>query len=527
MRHEARGSLPMAGGSAMLRLLLWPIWRRFEAAARDPETTQRLLWSEIARECEGSPFWQARWGQTGAPPLADLPITEYSDYRSAFDAAYEGGFAPTTTAPVGYWAVSSGTTAAKPKRFPFVAGNARQRLAASAPIGAYLHRLSVVEPRIPAAPILILANGGTHASPSGVPTGYATAYFLARAPSWVDRMLAVPRIVYTRPELWRDWAPLYAVARDLGLIWGISAAWIGQFHESLRTRMDDYWPYLEGRSHPPPPLPRVRIRPQRLAHLRDVFRATAPTLRDVWPGLAAVLCWTGASSAAQVPLLEPWLGGASLRDYVYVCTECAMTVPLHDGEDGHPLHPGSGIVELLPAGAEPSGKHLLRCWEAEPGRDYEVFLTTVNGLVRYRLHDIVRCTGRFRRTPRLAFRSKTAYLLKVTSTAIPEDEVVRVLRHIGYRSRDDLLLGPHPSGRAIAMYVREGSDAGRLAESLDRALRAVTTVYEVERSSGILGPIEAIPVPASHPMWAYRNREQAKSRYILREAPRDVPAPRR
>ena len=182
MRHEARGLLPVAGGSAMLRLLLWPIWRRFEAAARDPETTQRLLWTQIARECEGSPLWKARWGRAGAPPLAELPITEYADYKSACLEAFEGGWSPTTTAPLAYWAVSSSTTGATPKRFPCIAGNARQRLAAFAPIGAYLHRLSVVEPRIPAAPILVLANAGTHApSPTaGVPTGYATGYFVAR-----------------------------------------------------------------------------------------------------------------------------------------------------------------------------------------------------------------------------------------------------------------------------------------------------------------------------------------------------------
>lgn len=323
MRNRTRGLLPVAGGSAMLRLLLWPVWRRFEAAARDPETTQRLLWTEIARECEGSPLWKARWGRTGAPPLAELPITEYADYKSACLEAFEGGWSPTTTAPLAYWAVSSSTTSATPKRFPCIAGNARQRLAAFAPIGAYLHRLSVVEPRIPAAPILVLANAGTHApSPAGVPTGYATGYFVARTPPWMERMIAIPRVVYQRPDLWDDWAPLYAVAKDLGLIWGISAGWIVPFYESLLARMDDYWPYLDGRTHPPAPLPRVELAPRRLARLRHAFRgATAPTMREVWPSLAAVLCWTGASSALEVPRIEPLLGGASLRDYVYAAAE--------------------------------------------------------------------------------------------------------------------------------------------------------------------------------------------------------------
>ena len=52
----ARRWAPIAGGSAMLRLLR-PIWRRFEAAARDPEAAQSALWAGIAREAEGSPMW--------------------------------------------------------------------------------------------------------------------------------------------------------------------------------------------------------------------------------------------------------------------------------------------------------------------------------------------------------------------------------------------------------------------------------------------------------------------------------------
>ena len=99
----ARLLFPVSGGSAMLRLLR-PIWRRFEAAARDPEAAQRTLWADIAREAEGSPMWGERWGRSGAPPLAELPITEYADYAEAFERAFEQGGAPTATRPVDYWA---------------------------------------------------------------------------------------------------------------------------------------------------------------------------------------------------------------------------------------------------------------------------------------------------------------------------------------------------------------------------------------------------------------------------------------
>lgn len=522
VRIGSRRFPPISGGSALLRLSLGPIWRRFEKAARDPETAQRALWAEIARECQDSPFWRKRWGRGGAPPLTELPITEYSDYKSTFEAAFEEGFSPTTAAPVGYWAVSSGTTAATPKRFPYIAGNAKQRLASFGPFGAYLYRQSVVEPRIPFAPALVLANAGSHEpSPSGVPVGFATGYFLTKTPTFARRAFSLPWPIYERPDLWNEWAPLYAVARDVSLAAGVSAAWVVKFYESLLDRMESYWPYLEGRAQPPPPLPRIALSRRRLHHLREVFRGGKPTMRDVWPRLAAVLCWTSASSAAQVPMIEPWLGGVALRDYLYVCTEAAMTVPLYDEPEcgGHPLHPGAAIVELLPMEAEPVARNLLPAWRAEPGRSYEVFLTTLNGMIRYRLHDIVRCTGWYHRSPRLAFRSKTEFVLKVSHTVIPEDEVIRLLRKIGYRGRDDLLVGPHPFKSAFAMYVRQGSVYGGLGESLERELLAVSEAYALERGKGILSPVVTISVPASHAMWDYQNRIQAKSRCILPEAP--------
>ncbi len=518
----AKRLLPISGGSAMLRLLR-PIWRRFEAAAHDPEEAQRKLWAGIAREAEGSPMWGERWGRSGAPPLAELPVTEYADYAEAFERAFEQGVAPTAARPVDYWAESSGTTAAKPKRFPLLAGNRQQRLTAFAPIGAYLYRLSLAEPHIPALPILALANAGSHPpSPAGVPVGYATGYFVARMPAAARRTMAIPWEVYQRPDLWDEWAPLYAVAKDLSVAVGLSAGWLAGFYRTLLERMDDYWPYLAGRAAPPSPLPRVRVRSRRLRRLRQVFRGGAPTIRDVWPRMAVMLCWTGASAAAQLPLLEPFLGGVRVRDYPYICTEAAITVPLYDDAQGHPLHPGATIVELLPEGAEPVAENLLPSWQVESGRDYEVFLTTVNGLIRYRLHDVVRCDGFFHRSPRLTFRSKSAFLLKVTSTVIPEDDVVRVLRRIGYRGEDDLLLGPHPSRSAFTMYVREGSAAGTLAGALDDAFREHAPTYEVERVKGIIGPVEVVTVPESHPMWDFRTRGQAKSRYVLPTAPRDL-----
>lgn len=518
--------LPVSGFSAVLRLSLARAWRAFETAAQDPEQAQRALWAEIAAECRGSPMWKPRWAGAAAPRLDQFPITEYQDYQPAIDAAFERGHSPTTATPVRYWASSSGTTSAKLKLFPYLAMNARRSHLVAGAYEASLYRLSEVEPHISLAPMLSLANvAHRDPSPAGVPVGSATSYYLRFMSARARRLLQViPWEVYTRSELWNDWAPLYAAARNVSLARALSAGWIAAFYEFLLQRIDGYWAYLEGRKEPPPPLPRLNVSARRRRHLRQVFRGgRTPAMTEVWPTLTAVLCWTSASSAAQVPKLEPYLGAASLLDTPYACTEGVLTVPLHDGRDGHPLHPGANVVELLPEDAAPDAANLLPAWRAEPGQRYEVFLTTLSGLIRYRLHDIVQCTGYYRRAPRLAFCCKTAFLLKVTSATFPENELVKVLLELGYRAQDDLLVGPSPAGSAFAIYYRADAARSVTAAALDRALRAASRLYDHERTRGVLGPVESVTVPASHAMWEWRSRPRAKSRYILQEAPRDLP----
>ena len=161
-------------------------------------------------------------------------------------------------------------------------------------------------------------------------------------------------------------------------------------------------------------------------------------------------------------------------------------------------------------------------WQAEEGCRYEVFLTTLSGLVRYRLHDIVQCTGYYRRAPRIVFCCKSAFVLKVASTVIPENVLVSILLELGYRGHDDLLVGPSPFRTSFAVYLREGSGQSLDVDAFENALRNVSRMYAHERSQGLLSDIESYVVPDGHAMWEWRNRPPAKARYILQEAPSGV-----
>ena len=384
-----------SGLSALLRLAGRRFWRRFETAADDPDRAHLERWQRIGRRCAGSSHWQARWGQAGAPPLAELPLTEYADYQPAFDQAFETGRSPTTGDRVTFWTLSTGSTSNIPKRFPLNESFEQQSRSAWL---TYAYSLARAAPRIPLKPLIMCAYGNLKSSPAGVPVGWVSGQLASKLSGWKSGLSAIPWAVTEQPELAEEWATTYAVANDASLGISITAGYFAHFHEKVIADIDRNWRYLEGSAKMPGSLPRLRVSRRRLRHLRSVFRKGPPSIGEIWPGMAAVVCWTGASAAASVPLLAPRLGGVSLVDGPYSSTETGLTtIPLYDGKEGHPLHPHANVVELLPENAAPDPRNVIPASQAEVGQRYELIVTTLTGLVRYRTHDIVECTGFYRR----------------------------------------------------------------------------------------------------------------------------------
>ena len=509
--------------SGLMQLAGMPGWRRFEQAVADPDRAQREAWERISRKCQGSPYWTARWGPKGAPPLAELPLTEYDDYEAAFDAAFDGDRSPTTGETIAFWITTSGSTATRlktPKRFPVSSDGHQQSFAAGK---TCYYSMAVAVPDIPLKPVLPpYAVGGWAPSPAGVPVYQATGSMISHLSGFQQPGNVFPPALVARPDLWDEWAPLYAAASDVSMAVTISADRIALLCQDLVAGIDRYWPYLEGRAAPPSPLPRVQTSTERLLHLRSVFAGAPPGLRRIWPSLKLVSCWTTASVGAAVPLLEPWLEGVRLLDAPYSSGETGpATVPLHDGEEGHPLNPDLNVLELLPEGAAPEPGNVIPASQAEAGRRYELIVTTPVGLVRYRMRDIVACTGFHGRTPRLAFRCKTGFCVNVSETvSFPEDAVVKLLLDHGYRLQDDLMLGPHPTGKSLVMYTREGAGHPLAGRAFDDALCEFSGDYAAKRKQGLLRVIHNMVTPASHPMWA--RPFPAKARYVLPKAPDDL-----
>ena len=147
--------------------------------------------------------------------------------------------------------------------------------------------------------------------------------------------------------------------------------------------------------------------------------------RDFWPNLNLAAVWTGGSASAYLDTMRRFYGDVAVRDHGLSASEGRMTIPFADGSSLGVLDIGSHFFEFIPEDEYDSSQPtILEAHELEEGRNYFILLTTVSGLYRYDIRDVVRCQGFQGTTPRLEFLHKGASISNVTGEKLTESRVV-------------------------------------------------------------------------------------------------------
>jgi hypothetical protein len=494
----------------LLLALITPAWTAFERACSDPERAQTRAWRGIRRTISKGAYWQSRFAGDGIPErLEDFPISSYSDYADPIARAFSGATSPLNGEPVRFWCVSSGTTGAR-KLFPLTKSQSRQSARAALPL--FHHALRAYPGVASGKAFFLVAPFSGERSPAGTPVGLLSTSLYLGAPTGADAVLAVPRAIVESAPLFEEWAGLYAMAADLSCFVGMTPLGTCRFLAAMEERWDRYRAILLGEAALPDGLPRLRVPRDRREHLRRFFEAYPAEpgskrrpfpMTALWPNLRVHYGWRSSICEAQLPLLDAYVSeGPVFRDGAYAATEATFNVVL-DGELGGPFHPGSHVLEFLPLDREAVAANLLKPWELESGRDYEVVITNGMGLVRYRIFDVARCLGFHHRSPVLSFRYKSQDRIGLDLLTLDTGEVLEAAAAAGLALDGEAVCAPSPGGDRLLVYVVAGSSAREDAvRRLDPALRARCAAYAEYRAKEALPAIERVEVPASDPAFA-------------------------
>ena len=482
-------------------------WRPLLRAAKRPQAVQEDLLRRILDRQAETDFGR-RHGFARLRSWRDyrsaVPVQSYEDLRPLIERQERTGRpCLTLDRPISY-ARTSGTTG-QPKYLPLTAAGLR-RFARGQRLFAYSqHR----QADLFAGKVLGLGGAAEEGRlPTGTPYGAAGGMIHRAMPSLVRSKCVLPGMVM---EIADYDLRAYGIARlalaqpDVTALVTANPSTLVRLLAVINDRADDLLADLArgglagGDGLPPEQLaallPHLTSAPDRARHLRGVLRAQGRfTFANLWPGLRAVVTWTGGSCGLALAELRPDLpGDCRSLEMGYVASELRGSLLL-DGRSGACLPTLRDVAfEFVERDHWEEGREAFVGLEAlEPGRQYYLFATTADGLYRYDMNDIVRCTGRFRESPTIAFVQKGQGVTSITGEKLHEDQLLHaVAAHgsgLGLHIPFFVALADEQAGR-YRLYLETAHDrplpAG-FAEVVDGTLRTLNMEYDAKRASGRL-----------------------------------------
>jgi hypothetical protein len=384
---------------------------RFNTALGDPERAQkRWLLDRLAADSDcifGNEhgFHEIRSYQDFT---RRVPLRTWDDYEPWVKRIQAGEPSVLGTERVTHLAPTSGSSGAR-KLIPFTAS---LHCGFSEAVGAWMTDLTRLEPGLLSGSaywsISPLASDDANES-GAVPVGFADdAEYLGGLRSWLVRQaLAVPS--ETRHErdpetFWKRTMACLLERRDLRLI----SIWHPSFLDLLLEAAEKHWNEI---LH--------IIGGRRASELRRIGLASPERW---WPRLRVISCWGEQAAEPGWRALRDRFPSVRVQPKGLLATEAAVTIPWRES---HVLAVNSHFFEFLDDAGETRLAH-----ELETGSAYEVVVTNGGGLWRYRLGDLVECTGHIGRTPTLRFLGRAGNVIDLRGEKLSESFVAGVFAEI-------------------------------------------------------------------------------------------------
>lgn len=488
--------------------------RRLLQAAERPHDAQHAVLQRILHANRDTAFGRAH-GFARLRSVADyraaVPVQSYESLRHLIARQSQAGSAELTVARPVFYARTSGSTG-RAKDLPITAQDWRQREEVQRLTALALHR----QTGFFAGKVMSLGSPTVEGRmPCGTPFGAAGGETFGFGRPITASKSVLPREAFAV----RDYEAKYYVYALLGIaepdITGLVAAnpsTILKLLEIVDRHADKLLQDLRDRS--------LWVRRRVPAELGDMVlehlgwgRERAEQLgkaldrrghlrgEDIWPRLDAIVTWTGASCGVALHELRRQLAMRTRTvELGYRASEFTGTLTVDARHNlGLPTLEHNFFEFVEQADWEDGRGQFLTLAELETGRNYYVFATTVSGLYRYDINDLVTVNGRFGNCPTLAFVQKGRGVTNITGEKLYEAQAIeavsRALLARGMSVPCFALLADEERRGYDLLIEQDGDPAALsldLARDIDRNLRRLNLEYDNKRASGRLGELRLV-----------------------------------
>ena len=246
--------------------------------------------------------------------------------------------------------------------------------------------------------------------------------------------------------------------------------------------------------------------PKRAAELRAIFSQgfDEPVAQKIWPKL----CWgygmISSTLSVYMDTLRRYIGDLPMHNMGYAASEGYMAMPVELNASDYVLLPRSLFYEFIPVDDEEEQKDVkpVTLDKLEVGKKYEIIVTNFSGLYRYRILDIVKCTGTYNQSKKIEFLYRSNMGLNIanekTTTDMLDYVVEKVQEQCGVKF-DDFSYYPQTEGdpKKYMLFVEcRGQDLtprkAEFAEAIDQAFREANEKYDKYRHWGMIGMPELV-----------------------------------
>lgn len=469
--------------------------RAFRRALAEPNVAQQRLLQALIREAAGTEYGRSLGLSANddmAAFRAKLPVVSYQDLLPWVEREKSGQYGSLTVGSMRCFEKTSGSAGAA-KYIPYTRGLLGSFQSVFR-IWAYDLLTHVVRPRSGKFFASVSPNfRDERATASGTPIGLEddADYLPATLRRLIRPFLVAPAGLkrLTDPDDFRD-------VLAASLITESKLEIISVWNPSLLLILLDHFADHRDRLLP-------ALRSGRMARGGRIFRFSPLAFErqrlleqepiswgQVWPQLQLISCWTSAAARRPAARLHALFPDVFLQGKGLLATEAPISVPLVRAPDCVPL-----IDEVFLEFDDDSGRIRL-LHEIEAGESYRLILSQKGGLLRYRLGDRVRVTGRFHSTPCLEFLGREDGVCDMVGEKLNEAFVRQVLEALVPDWACSMLVPVQSDDICRYFLLTDRADDPLLAERLDARLQQAFHY----RNARLLGQLGAVRVIAAKDM---------------------------
>ncbi len=371
------------------------------------------------------------------------PLTNYEHYRSLVeDIANTGNFTQLVAQPISWFNQTSATTG-KAKLIPVT--KSLIKLANKFMQASFGMMQSENFPNTTNGRALRFSNAEElKLTPSGIPRGAASSTGMRK--SWLTQKIMT--LICTSPYsvfLISDYRTAYYChwlfglqEEDLGFITGNFASNLLGGLEIL----EKMWPQLVndieyGRIDESLELDasirkelqkNLKPNPDRALTLRAKFeKGMKGIIPRIWPRLSHIQAITTGSMQIYNERLQFYAGDTLIYSAAYAASEGFVGLNLDPQREipAYSIAPDMAFFEFIPfsevSAARPTTVDLT---SLAVGESYELVMTTVAGLYRYRMGDVVKCVGYYNHSPIVEYLYRQGSLLNIAGEKVSENTVL-------------------------------------------------------------------------------------------------------